>query len=148
MNWKLVAAGIGLAAIANTAAAQVYRCKDAAGATVYAQVPCSGANAGEQIQRSKTREEILEERLRVAEENARKANMRAQNAEGNANNRAPQERTVNINIRNDTPDKSKSYECATAKKELQFVSSIQTLSRDDKRARMSAADTNVRMSCQ
>ena len=147
MNWKTLVACIGLAALANAASAQVYRCKDSSGNTIYAEKPCSGSLSGQQIQRAKTREEMLEDRLRVAEENERKANIRALSAERASFSREPQERTVNINYQDNTPDKSKSIECINAKKELDFVSSIQTLSREDKRARMSAADTNVRVSC-
>lgn len=147
MNWKSLTTCIGMVVLANAASAQVYRCKDASGNTTYAGSPCTGAHTGTQIQRAQTREEMLEERLRIAEENERKANIRAQTAERASINRESESRTLNINYQNNTPDKSKSIECMNAKKELEYVSSIQTLSRDAKRARMSAADSNFWVSC-
>lgn len=149
MHWKTMAACIGLTVIANAVSAQVHRCKDPSGNITYSEIPCSGAKTGEQIQRARSREEVLEERLRVAEENERKANSRAKQAEraSASDSRVPQERNVHITYRDDTPDKSKSAECLSAKKELEFSSSVQSLSTDDKRFRMNAATTNVRMSC-
>ena len=148
MNLTTLTACIGLAVFANAVSAQVYRCKDASGKTLYSDLPCSGAQSGEQVQRTKTREELLEQRLRIAEENERKATIRAQIAERTPAIVEPQERTLNINYRDNTPDKSKSSECADAKKELDFVSSTLTLSGEARRARIGAAETNVRVSCQ
>lgn len=133
--------------IAGAASSQVHRCKDATGRTNYTDAPCSGSQNGQLILRAPTREEILEERLRVAENNERQARVRAEIAERSSYARGSQDQNVNINFRDNTPDKSKSSECLGAKKELDYVSSIQTLAPDVKRSRMNAASTNVHVSC-
>lgn len=151
MDWKKFAVAFGVAVIANAGMAQVHRCKDASGKISYSDVACPSSQSGDLVQRAKTREEQLEERLRIAEENERKSAKRAEKAERSAErssyDRSPQERTVNINYRNDTPDKSKTWECTRAKQELDSIASMQTLSPDMRRSRMSAASANVSVSC-
>lgn len=136
-----------LAALAGTASAQVYRCKDAAGKTVFTDSPCSVAQTGELVQAAKSREEILEDKLRAAEAREREANARAARAEREPNGNDAREQNVNITVRNNTPDKSKSTECANAKRELDAISGIQTGNQNVKNSRMQAAAFNVNTSC-
>lgn len=133
--------------MATAASAQVHRCKDAAGKTIFSDAPCSVGQTGELVQRGRTREEILEERLRISEEYERQSRNRAERAERSNYDRETQERMEYVRQRNNIPDKSTSNACKSAKKELEFVSSIQTLSYEAKRARMNAASTNVDVSC-
>lgn len=71
MRWKTaVIACLGLAAL--SASAQVHRCKDGAGKTVYSDQPCASGQAGQLIERQKTREEIYRERVQAYDAETKK----------------------------------------------------------------------------
>ena len=122
MRWKTIVACFVLACTAVSAVAQVHRCKDAAGKTIYTDAPCQVGQAGVLVESKKTREEILEERLQAAEANERK--YRQQAAEREAQSR----------ITTSTPtepqsvqqDKSASFECRKTQRDHETVSSIRT----------------------
>ena len=57
--------GISLAlafALASPSYAQVNRCKDASGKTIYSDKPCDTGQTGRQIERQRTQAEIYQER--------------------------------------------------------------------------------------
>ena len=77
MHWKIITACLVISCIAVPAGAQVHRCKDAAGKTIYSDAPCLAGQSGALLERQKSREEILEERLQAAEANERKYRQQA-----------------------------------------------------------------------
>ena len=77
MRWKIIVACLAISCIAVPAAAQVHRCKDAAGKTMYSDAPCRADQSGALLERQKSREEILQERLQAAEANERKYRQQA-----------------------------------------------------------------------
>lgn len=52
--------------------AQVYRCKDASGKTIYSDKPCDTGQTGRQIERQRTQAEIYQERAQAYNAEARK----------------------------------------------------------------------------
>lgn len=76
MHWHRTIIFILLAISAVTASAQVHRCKDAAGKVTFSDSPCASGQAGEQIQRKRTQDEILQERIQAAEAEDRKQGRR------------------------------------------------------------------------
>lgn len=63
-------------AAATSAHAQVHRCKDAAGKTVYSDAPCASGQSGSQIERQRSRAEILQEREQAYDAEIRKQDRR------------------------------------------------------------------------
>lgn len=133
--------------VAFTASTQVYRCKATSGKIIYKDTLCAGSQDTKLIKRAPTDIEVLEEHLRKSEENERKAGVRAEIVENPSYVSDPKNRTVNINYHTDSFEKSKSSECTRAKKDLDFVSRIQTLSPEVKHSRMSASTLDVQFSC-
>lgn len=75
MRWRTIAAAcLGLAAL--SAGAQVHRCKDATGKTVYSDQPCAAGQAGQQIERQRSQAEIMQERDQAYEAELRKQDRR------------------------------------------------------------------------
>jgi hypothetical protein len=70
----IVIAFIGLTAM--TASAQVHRCKDATGKTIYSDQPCTSGQSGAQIERQRSQSEILQEREQAYEAELRKQDRR------------------------------------------------------------------------
>lgn len=146
MRWfaLLVASG-ALATAGATAHAQVHRCKDAGGRIIYSDAPCPSSQSGELIERRKSRDEILEERLQAAEANERK--YRARMAEDSRlapvqpmRSEAPAYPAQGQNL-------AASRECKAAHKELEFVSSLRTLTQRDKWVRTNQAIAGVNGAC-
>ncbi|MCC8470214.1 DUF4124 domain-containing protein [Xanthomonas phaseoli] len=140
--------GAAVCALAVFAAnAQVHRCTDAAGKIVYADVPCAPNQTGALLERPKSADEITRERAQAAGAIERKHQDRA--AERGEQEFQQSQRAVTSTVAQngtsvspaDTPA------CRGAQKELEFVSSIRTLSQDEKRMRTNAAIAQVNASC-
>lgn len=132
----LVSLGLSLGA----AHAQVWRCTDAAGKTVYADAPCPSGERATLVAPPRTAAQIEEER-RAAEQ----ARMRLAREQDAAREAQQAERAAAPPP--SPPDRSQSSECLAAKKELDFVSSIRTLGDDEKRARMNAQIAAMNAAC-
>lgn len=72
MRWMPIASLIALSALALPASAQVHRCKDATGKLIFSDRPCDAGQAGEQIQRKRSQQEIQQEREQAYNAEARK----------------------------------------------------------------------------
>lgn len=141
-------AAILSAFIALPAMAQVYQCKDSAGRLTFADRPCSGATSGGLVQRQKSDAEIYRERMEAAEANERK--YQRQVNEMQQRQLETQQRMLDQQARRAAavPEQpGTSYQCKQARKDLEFVSSIRTISQDEKRNRTNAAIANVNASC-
>lgn len=137
---------IGLSSTA-PAHAQVHRCLDASGKTIYSDAPCTTGQPGQLIERRKSQEEIVRERMQAAEANERK--YRSQQAERDQQNFETQRQNASRStVSTQQPQNlSGSRACTEAKKDLEYVSSIRTISQDEKRMRTNAAITQVNAAC-
>lgn len=130
------------------ALAQVYQCKDASGHMNFSDRPCTSNQSGGLIERRRTDAEIYRERMQAAEANERKYQQRA--AETQQQQMEMQQRMLNQQthaFQQTPPNPSTTQACKEARKELEFVSSIRTISQDEKRMRTNAAITAVNASC-
>jgi hypothetical protein len=146
---RFLAAAIVTAFIALPASAQVYQCKDASGKLTFSDRPCSNAHSGGIVQRKKSDDEIYRERAEAAEANERK--YQRQINEMQQRQIESQQRVIDQQARQagaPPPEQlGASRQCKEARKELEFVSSIRTVSQDEKRMRTNAAITNVNAAC-
>ena len=143
MHWKIIMACLAISCIAAPAAAQVHRCKDAAGKTIYSDAPCMAGQSGALLERQKSREEILEERLQAAEANERKSRQQAAERESESRitaNTSPAPQSVQ-------QDKSSSYECRKAQQDHETVSSIRTGTAEERRNRINSSTIKVNTTC-
>lgn len=134
---------LSLGALAGPVAqAQVHRCSTASGATVYSDAPCSEGQTGRLIERHKSPEELQQERAQAAAANDRQARERtAERLRQDVLSTVPERSAAAAPLPSDSPA------CKSAQKELQFVSSIRTISEDEKRLRVNAAITQVNAAC-
>lgn len=135
---------IGLMSFALAAQAQVYRCKDASGRTVYSDAACPSNSTGAVIERRKTEQEVMAERLQAAEANERKWRQRAFEAQ--------QEARMQARAPDPVPppayeDRSSSYECKRALRNQETVSSIRTGTPEERRNRINAETMKVNAAC-
>lgn len=72
MRWMPAAALIVLSALALPAMAQVHKCKDASGRTIYTDAQCAVGQSGGLFERRRTMNEIYEERIQAANAEDRK----------------------------------------------------------------------------
>lgn len=143
MRWKIITACLVISCIAAPAAAQVHRCKDAASKTIYSDAPCMAGQSGALLERQKSREEILEERLQAAEANERKYRQQAAERESESRitaNTPPAPQSVQ-------QDKSSSYECRKAQQDHETVSSIRTGTSEERRNRINSSTIKVNTAC-
>lgn len=142
-----VAMLVALVVFAPATSAQVHKCKDAAGKTIYTDAPCTAGQSGGMIERQRTQSEIYQERIQAAEANERK--YRSQAATRDAQMLEQQQRQASAPAGGQVvvQDKASSRECKEAQKELEFVSSIRTIPQDEKRMRTNAAIARVNASC-
>lgn len=135
--------------LALPAAAQVYQCKDVSGKLILSDSPCSSDQSGALIQRKKSDDESYRERAEAAEANERK--QQRQMNEMQQRQIESQQRVIEQQARKanaPAPEQlGASSQCKEARKELEFVSSIRTLSLDEKRIRTNAAITSVNAAC-
>lgn len=143
MRWIPATAMIAFTALALPAMAQVHKCTDASGRTIYADAPCAAGQSGSLIERQRTPAEIDSARLQAAQANERK--YRAQAAE----QESARSQSQQLPAAGQAPvdDKAYSRECKAANKDLAFVSNIRTISQDEKRMRTNAAIARVNASC-
>lgn len=132
-----------------SAVAQVHRCKDASGKTTYSDAPCAPSQAGQLIERQKSREQILEERLQAAEANERKYRAQdAQRADRSFDMQQQQQRQQMRASSAQAPQNlASSRECKEAQKDLDFISKIRTTPQNEKRLRTNSAIARVNASC-
>ena len=78
MRWIPFAALLVSLAIASPASAQVHKCLDATGKTIYADAPCAPGQAGGLLERQRTQREIHQERIQAAQAEKRKHAQRMQ----------------------------------------------------------------------
>ena len=76
MNAIKIVISLALSCATALCCAQVHRCKDVTGRTVYSDQPCGAGQAGVQIERQRTRGEILQEREQAYEAELRKQERR------------------------------------------------------------------------
>lgn len=141
---QLIAIVIGTVVTA-TAQAQVHRCTNAAGQSVYTDVPCPEGQTSKLIERQKSAAEIAQERANAEAATERKYRAQsAERAQHDASTSSPSPAPTSTN----TPASLASTPaCKNAQKEMEFVSSIRTLSQDEKRMRTNAAITSVNAAC-
>ena len=147
MRWMPVAALIAVASFTAVSTAQVHKCKDSSGKLAYSDQPCAPGQNGEIIERQKSREQILEERLQAAEANERKYRSQAAQQEVQMFEQQQRQSAMPQSRQPVAQDKAASRQCKEAQKELEFVSSIRTLSQNEKRMRTNAAITSVNAAC-
>ncbi|MCT9811926.1 DUF4124 domain-containing protein [Acidovorax sp. Be4] len=147
MHWIPVAALLAISSLALPVTAQVHKCKDASGKTIYADAPCAADQSGGLIERKRTQGEIDEERMQAAEANERKYRAQAARQEAQAFEQQQQRQAIPAGGQPVVQDKSSSPECKEATKELEFVSSIRTVTQDEKRMRTNAAIAQVNAHC-
>ncbi len=134
--------GIAICAVViSTAQAQVHRCTNAAGHSIYTDAPCAEGQTSKLVERQKSAAEIAQDRANADAATDRK--YRAQAAE-----RAQQDAPPSSPGQTSTPTPlAATPACKSAQKEMEFVSSIRTLSPDEKRMRTNAAIANVNAAC-
>ena len=134
--------GIALCAVViSTAQAQVHRCTNAAGQSIYTDAPCAEGQTSKLVERQKSAAEIAQERANADAATDRK--YRAQAAE-----RAQQDAPPSFPSQASTQTPlAATPACKSAQKEMEFVSSIRTLSPDEKRMRTNAAIADVNAAC-
>ncbi len=76
MRRTTFAALVAISALSLPASAQVHKCKDASGKTIYTDAPCASTQKGELIERRRTHTEIYQERMEAAQAENRKQERR------------------------------------------------------------------------
>ena len=127
------------------ASAQVYRCVDSSGQASFSDQACTEAGMrGEQIQKALTPQEKAEQQAQANEALVRQQLRRAQERE-QAMEKAQAQPAARTMPAPSNP--SQSLECHEARKDLDFVASIRSLSDFDKRIRMNAAIAATNAAC-
>lgn len=134
--------GIALCAVViSTAQAQVHRCTNAAGQSIYTDAPCAEGQTSKLIERQKSAAEIAQDRANADAATDRKYRAQAaERAQQDAPPSSPNQASAQTPL-------AATPACKSAQKEMEFVSSIRTLSPDEKRMRTNAAITNVNAAC-
>lgn len=134
--------GIALCAVViSTAQAQVHRCTNAAGQSIYTDAPCAEGQTSKLVERQKSAAEIAQERANADAATDRKYRAQAaERAQQDAPPSSPSQASTQTPL-------AATPACKSAQKEMEFVSSIRTLSPDEKRMRTNAAITNVNAAC-
>lgn len=147
MRFMPVAMLVALVVFAPATSAQVHKCKDAAGKTIYTDAPCTAGQSGGMIERQRTQSEIYQERIQAAEANERKYRSQAATRDAQMLEQQQRQALAPAGGQVVVQDKASSRECKEAQKELEFVSSIRTIPQDEKRMRTNAAIARVNASC-
>ena len=134
--------GIALCAVViSTAQAQVHRCTNAAGQSIYTDAPCAEGQTSKLVERQKSAAEIAQERANADAATDRKYRAQAaERAQQDAPPSSPSQASTQTPL-------AATPACKNAQKEMEFVSSIRTLSQDEKRMRTNAAIANVNAAC-
>ena len=139
---------IVLLSLGGGAQAQVYRCEGPSGKTSYSDAPCPKGQTEELVERKKTTAEIQREREQAAQANKARLEkesneLRQRQQEQDAALKESQQATAAntpLNLAN-TPA------CHRARKDMDWINHIHTLSDEKRRARMNAAITEVNAAC-
>jgi hypothetical protein len=99
------------------------------------------------IERQRTQSEIYQERIQAAEANERKYRSQAATRDAQMLEQQQRQALAPAGGQVVVQDKASSRECKEAQKELEFVSSIRTITQDEKRMRTNAAIARVNASC-
>ena len=129
------------------ASAQVFRCVDGSGRATFSDQACEVSGMrGEQIQNALTPQEKNEQQALANEALIRQQLRRAQERE-----RALEKANAQLASRSmpapANPSQSQSLECQEARKDLDYVASIRSLSDFDKRLRLNAAIAASNAAC-
>lgn len=136
----------GLLAVAcQSSFAQVFRCDVGGGKITFSDQPCPAGSAGQQVQRKRTQQEILEDQRRADIANARKYQDRA--AEQDQQLMEQRQQALRAPQQAPAAPLSASRECKAAQKDYDFAASIRTGTDADRRIRTNAAITKVNASC-
>ncbi|NIF82531.1 DUF4124 domain-containing protein [Comamonas sp. Tr-654] len=143
---RLLSLALICTVLALPATAQVYRCKDSTGSITMSDKPCSVGQSGELLERKRSNEEIDQERMQAAEANERKYRQQLHDMQ-HSQLESQQRRLEHQSSGAQAVSPSQSPACKEARKELEFVSSVRTVSQDEKRMRTNAAISNVNAAC-
>lgn len=127
-----------------TAQAQVIRCTNPkTGEVTYSDKSCDNNHSSSLVERRKSREQIMAERLQAAEANEQKYRNRLveMEVEQQARQQAP------VAAQQPLPDKSTSYECRLAQKNHETTSSSITGTTEEHRNRINASIMKVNAAC-
>lgn len=135
--------------LATGAQAQVFKCPGPGGKMIYADRPCDQGHGVTMLERERTFEDIAAERAVAADAEQRKYRARQDAREQQMVEHQMRLSSQQAAARNPTPTSAPgdSPACKAARKELDFVSSIRTVSQDEKRLRTNAAISNVNAAC-
>lgn len=145
---RLLSASVLMLSFTLPAFAQVYQCKDASGKIRYADHACTPAESGQLIERQRSEAEIQRDRMEAAEASERK--YRQQAFEAQQRQLDTQQRMLDQQSARTSappPSQASTQECKDARKDLEFISSIRTLSDTEKRSRMNGAIGRTNASC-
>jgi hypothetical protein len=143
MRWMIVAACLATGILCMPAAAQVHRCQDSAGKTIYTDAPCAAGQKGVMIERARSREEILQDRMQAAEAMERKYREREAERDRQLQDSTRQAATSP----SASVDKSSSFECRQAQRDHETVSSIRTGTEEERRNRINSSTQAVNSAC-
>lgn len=133
-----------IAMMAVAAQAQVIRCiNPKTGQVTYSDQRCDNSQSSSLVERRKSHEEIMSERLQAAEANEQKYRNRL--AEMEVQQQARQQAPVVA--QQPPPDKSTSYECRLAQKNHETTSNIMTGTSEQRRNRINASTIKVNAAC-
>ena len=128
--------------------AQVYRCEDGRGKTIYSDSPCVKGQNSALIENKKSEAEILRERESAAQANAQrleKENAQLKRRQLEKDIELKEQRAATAAASSVNPANTPA--CAKARKDMDWINNIQSLSDADRRARMNAAITQVNAAC-
>lgn len=146
---RYVIMALTLALLAPTTQAQVFKCTSADGKLIYADRPCTHGRVVV-LERERSWQEIAAERAVAADAEQRKYRARQDEREQQMMEhqmRLSQQRASQSTVSRSAPSSGETPACKAARKELEFVSSIRTVSQDEKRMRNNAAISNVNAAC-
>lgn len=133
-----------IALMAMAAQSQVIRCTNPkTGQVTYSDQQCESGRSGVLVERRKSYEEIMTERLQAAEANEQKYRHRL--AEMEVQQRAAPQ--APLFSQQSPPDKSASYECRQVQKDHETISSIRTGTEEERRNRINASIVKVNATC-
>lgn len=133
-----------IAMMAVAAQAQVIRCTNPkTGQVTYSDRQCDSGHSGALVERRKSHEEVMSDRVLAAEANEQKYRRRL--AEMEIQRQAGQQAPAVA--QQSPPDKSTSYECRQSRKDHETVSSIRTGTAEERRNRINSSTVTVNATC-
>lgn len=151
MHYALFGLIIALAGMAPAVQAQVFRCATPSGKLTFSDRPCDSGSSGTLVEREKSWQEIARERDVAAQAEERKYRARAAEREQQLFESQMQQSRLQPFAQQQSQSQrqmqSETDSCKAARKELEFISAIRTVSQDEKRMRTNAAISNVNAAC-